>query len=226
VREGIAAGTSKTRASEVDMGTRESARALGPAGWAAVIVAVVVYWVAAGFIGWSVAWSDAPGPGLPSPGALMWPNELQPMFDERMGGGRGGGDTMSYDVGDDEGQVVVEFTFAGRELSETVPPRQRPGLDAAQRHARDLAFAEGEDAFARWEAENDPPQPYVPLPRTPPLIDLRVACLRLVVSAYDVPDPDPEGVAEVEELLRERLEDVVSSSWELCRPDGWWYEGE
>jgi hypothetical protein len=208
------------------MGTRESVRALGPAGWAVVTVAVVTYWVVAGSVGWSVAWSDDPGPPAPSAGTLVWPNELQPLFDERMRGGRSAGrEGVSYDVGDDEGQVVLELTFVGRELPDTVPPRQRPELTDEQRHERDLAFAEGEEAEDRWAVEVGLHRPYVPLPRTPPLIDLEVACLRLVVSAYDVPAPDPEGLAEVEAMLTQRLEDLHAGSGDLCERV-WWYDGE
>jgi hypothetical protein len=207
------------------MGSGEFVRRASPAGRAAVLLAVVAYWVGAGFVGWSLAWSDAPPPGLPSPIQLLWPNELQPLFDEPMGGGGGGaGNSMSYDVGDDA-HVVVELLYVGQELPETVPPRRQEPLTMEQRHERDLAFAEGEDALARWEEEVGANRRYVELPRTPALIDLEVACLRLVVSAYGVPDPDPEGTESVEALLRQRVEELHAALGDVC-DQVWWYEGE
>jgi hypothetical protein len=176
--------------------------------------AVAVYVVGAGMIGWRLA---APEPSqIPPPTPMTLMTEVQALFDEEeiRGGGGLRGTERSYQrftVGDD-GLLVAESWYAGQETPATVPAYPRPGLTDEQRHERDLAFARGEDAYEQWRQERGLDEPLVARERGTIYADLEVECVRVLLSGHDVPEPDPDALAELVAVTEQRV------AWWLERP--------
>lgn len=221
------AGDPTTRAGGLGLG--EWVRTRPPAQRWGLAVLLAVYALVMGVAGWSVAWSDDPGPPLPPVSWVEWPTEVQPLFEEDVSGGSGqrGAERNHrvYYVGD-HGQFHVETVYVGQPLPDAVPRRPGPPMTQQDRHERDLAFAAGENAYQQWREEqgfDKPPPP--PLERGPVFADLYVDCVRVVLSGTDVAAPDPQALAELTEMIEQRIRAWLDdpASGEVCQ-QVWWYE--
>jgi hypothetical protein len=184
----------------VATGDAPRSRSLGPL----LVAASVVYAFAAGYLVWRWTWAD---PRVPRT-AWLEPGELEPAFGSPVGweSSQTGDRSWSTFVVGDDGRIVVETLHVTSTLPATGPPLPLRGMDDVDRHARDLAFAEGEEAFERFQREQGWGAPRPEPPDLGPIhVDVEVACLRVVVSSTRTPSPSAQATQDLEELVLGRL---------------------
>jgi hypothetical protein len=168
--------------------------------WLLVVVAVA-WAVGAGVAGWWMALPVRPPVPSVHPNLVMMLPEPSALFDEEVPGSgtytEPAYSRLRMDVGEGSGQLLVELAYVGEQLPAQVPPRPRPELTQEQRHERDRAFVEGEDAYEQWQRDMGFDELPAPRPRGPVHVDREIDCVRLVVSTNDLADPDPAVLDEL-----------------------------
>jgi hypothetical protein len=169
-----------------------------------LLVGAVVYALAAGYLVWRWTWAE---PGLPQTHWLE-PTDLEDGFGPRVAWEdtfRGERSWATFRT-DADGRIVVETLYVTGTLPASGPPLPLRVMDDADRHARDLAFARGEEAFERFRQEQgwDDPAPEPP-DRGEVHLDVGVDCLRVVVSSSGTATPTGEELDDLGALVAGRV---------------------